>query len=29
LTGNVCEERETYSGSFTSPAYLLFGWLTW
>ena len=23
--GNVCEERETYSGSFTSPAYLLFG----
>ncbi|MCI2412094.1 hypothetical protein [Cuniculiplasma divulgatum] len=25
LTGNVCEERETYSGSFTSPAYLLFG----
>ena len=25
LTGNVCEERETYSGSLTSPAYLLFG----
>ncbi len=25
LTGNVCEERETYSCSLTSPAYLLFG----
>jgi hypothetical protein len=25
LTGNACEEEQTYSGSLMSPAYLLFG----